>query len=101
MIRYLDRKHTDCSKWDNLGAMFGREDLQAMWVADMDFRCPDCVIEAIRQYTDFGVFGYYKPRPMFRPFWTGRKRTTAIVCSGTGFGLLPASSRRSTGCSRF
>ena len=65
MIRYVDRKHTDCSKWDNLGAMFGREDLQAMWVADMDFRCPDCVIEAIRQYADFGVFGYYKPRESY------------------------------------
>ena len=65
MIRYVDRKHTDCSKWDNLGAMFGREDLQAMWVADMDFRCPDCVIEAIRQYADFGVFGYYKPHEFY------------------------------------
>ena len=65
MIRYVDRKHTDCSKWDNLGAMFGREDLQAMWVADMDFRCPDCVIEAIRQYADFGVFGYYKPHESY------------------------------------
>ena len=61
MIRYLDRRHTDCSKWDNLGAMFGSDDLQAMWVADMDFRCPDCVMEALRAYTDFGVFGYYKP----------------------------------------
>ena len=64
-IQYLDRKHTDCSKWDNLDAMFGREDLQAMWVADMDFRCPDCVIEALREYTDFGVFGYYKPRESY------------------------------------
>ncbi len=65
MIRYLDRRHTDCSKWDNLGAMFGSDDLQAMWVADMDFRCPDCVIEALRAYTDFGVFGYYKPRDSY------------------------------------
>ena len=65
MIRYLDRRHTDCSKWDNLGTMFGSDDLQAMWVADMDFRCPDCVIEALRQYIDFGVFGYYKPRDSY------------------------------------
>ena len=65
MIRYLDRRHTDCSKWDNLGTMFGSDDLQTMWVADMDFRCPDCVIEALRQYIDFGVFGYYKPRDSY------------------------------------
>ena len=65
MIHYLDRRHTDCSKWDNLGAMFGSDNLQAMWVADMDFRCPDCVIEALRAYTDFGLFGYYKPRDSY------------------------------------
>ena len=61
-IQYVERKNTDCSKWDNLKDVFGEDGLQAMWVADMDFRCPDCVIEAIRDYADFGVFGYYKPR---------------------------------------
>ena len=61
-IQYVERKNSDCSKWDNLKDMFGEDDLQAMWVADMDFRCPDCVIKAIKDYADFGVFGYYKPR---------------------------------------
>ncbi len=64
-IQYVKRKNTDCSKWDNLKDMFGEDDLQAMWVADMDFRCPDCVIEAIRDYADFGVFGYYRPRDSY------------------------------------
>lgn len=64
-VQYVDRRNSDCSKWDDLEAVFGREQLQAMWVADMDFRCPDCVIEAIRRYADFGVFGYYKPRDSY------------------------------------
>lgn len=29
-----------------------------MWVADMDFRCPDAVIRALREFADHGVFGY-------------------------------------------
>jgi cystathionine beta-lyase len=31
----------------------------AMWVADMDFRPPDCVLEALRASVDHGVFGYF------------------------------------------
>ena len=30
-----------------------------MWIADMDFAAPECVREALREYVDFGVFGYY------------------------------------------
>lgn len=29
-----------------------------MWVADMDFRSPDCIIEALHQRVAHGVFGY-------------------------------------------
>ena len=28
--------------------MFGEEGLHAMWVADMDFRVPECVVSALR-----------------------------------------------------
>ena len=34
----VDRRGTNCEKWDMLGHYFGRDDLLAMWVADMDFR---------------------------------------------------------------
>ena len=39
-ILYVDRKGTHCEKWDGLGDRFGREDLLALWVADMDIRVP-------------------------------------------------------------
>ena len=53
-----DRKGTDCVKWDILGHKYGRDDLLAMWVADMDFAVPECVREALKEYSDFGVYGY-------------------------------------------
>lgn len=68
-VVFVDRRNTDCNKWDNLGAMFGEENLQAMWVADMDFKCPQCVTEAIGRYTEMGAFGYYKvPESYYRAF---------------------------------
>ena len=57
-MKYIDRKNTDCVKWDGLKREFGEEDLLAMWVADMDFACPDCVAEALKKYgaTPLGYF---------------------------------------------
>ena len=57
----IDRKGTDCFKWDALQSMYGRDDLTPMWVADMDFRSPDFVMEAIRRRCEHGVLGYTMP----------------------------------------
>ena len=57
----IERRGTDCFKWDALKAMYGREDLTPMWVADMDFRSPDFVMEAIRKRCDHEVLGYTMP----------------------------------------
>ena len=57
----IERKGTDCFKWDALPAMYGREDLTPMWVADMDFRSPDFVMEALRKRCDHEVLGYTMP----------------------------------------
>ena len=61
LIEYVDRKNTNSSKWDGLNKMFSRDDLLAMWVADMDFRVPECVTDALKDYIDIGAFGYYIP----------------------------------------
>ena len=37
----IDRKGTDCIKFDLLRERYGREDLMPLWVADMDFRTPE------------------------------------------------------------
>jgi cysteine-S-conjugate beta-lyase len=56
----IDRRGTRCSKWDMMEALFGvsPDDGLAMWVADMDFRPPDCVQKALERMLAHGVYGY-------------------------------------------
>ncbi len=49
----IDRRHSDSVKWNKYA-----EDVLPMWVADMDFRSPSCVLEALQQRVAHGVFGY-------------------------------------------
>lgn len=61
LLKYVDRKNTDCAKWDGLEHTFSRGDLLAMWVADMDIKVPECVSDALKNYINMGAFGYYVP----------------------------------------
>lgn len=54
----IDRCGTDSIKWDAVSARWGRSDLLPLWVADMDFRTPPFVIEAIKKRLDHEVLGY-------------------------------------------
>ncbi len=54
----IPRKGTDSYKYDMLKAVFGADDLLSMWVADMDFRTPACVLNAIQKTVDHGILGY-------------------------------------------
>jgi cystathionine beta-lyase len=57
----INRFGTHSVKWDMMEKIYGvpAEDGIAMWVADMDFRPPQCVANAIAKMQDQGVFGYY------------------------------------------
>jgi cystathionine beta-lyase len=50
----VDRRGTASEKWEK----YRDRDVIPMWVADMDFRSPPEVIEALRRRCDHGVFGY-------------------------------------------
>ena len=54
----VNRKGSNSVKWDNLKEVYGTEDILPMWIADMDFKAPDEVIEALQVKLDHGVFGY-------------------------------------------
>ncbi|MCR2823150.1 MalY/PatB family protein [Lederbergia panacisoli] len=54
----IDRKNTSSVKWDGMKAAFGKNELLPMWVADMDFRPPQEVIDAMKKRVEHGVFGY-------------------------------------------
>ena len=60
LVKYVDRKNTNCEKWDGLIDMYGQDNLLSMWVADMDFQVPECVITALQSYVSKGTFGYYR-----------------------------------------
>ena len=53
-----ERKGTYCVKYDMLDKYFGRDDLLPLWVADMDFRTPDFIINALKKRCEHPVFGY-------------------------------------------
>lgn len=59
---YLDeevcRLGTHCVKWDELEKCFGRADLTAAWVADMDFRTVPAVQEALTARAAHAIYGY-------------------------------------------
>ena len=54
----INRRGTDSVKWDGMVERWGRDDLIPMWVADMDFRTPPCVTEALKRKLEQGVLGY-------------------------------------------
>lgn len=54
----IDRRGTDSVKYDAVPERWGRNDLLPMWVADMDFRTPPFVVEALRKRLEHEVLGY-------------------------------------------
>jgi cystathionine beta-lyase len=59
--RAIDRRNTNCSKWDGVARVFGDKDLLPLWIADMDFRVAEPIIEAIRERLNHPIFGYTMP----------------------------------------
>jgi cystathionine beta-lyase len=53
----IDRRGTSSEKWDK----YRDRDIIPLWVADMDFRSPPAVIEALHERVSHGVFGYTAP----------------------------------------
>lgn len=53
-----DRRNTGSIKYDLARARGLPEDVLPMWVADMDFRSPECVVEALVERARHGIFGY-------------------------------------------
>jgi len=56
----IDRTGYHSAKWDSLKEIFGElsEDIISMWVADMEFKSPKPVIDALRKAIEHGIFGY-------------------------------------------
>ena len=57
----INRFGTHSVKWDMMEPIYGvpAKDGIAMWVADMDFRPPQCVADSIEKMHAHGLYGYY------------------------------------------
>ena len=55
----IDRRGTGTEKYAELQLMFGTDAIDyPLWVADMDFRTPDFVYEAIRKRLEHPILSY-------------------------------------------
>ena len=54
MLEYVNRKGSDCYKWDSECAAGSLP----LWIADMDFKAAAPIREAMQRRLDHGVFGY-------------------------------------------
>lgn len=95
----IDRRNTHSSKWDMMEKLYGvsPDEGIAMWVADMDFRPPDCVTQAVQAMVDHGIFGYFGDDRAYKAairWWMGTRHkwvvepewilTTNGLVNGTG-----------------
>ena len=54
----INRKNTNCAKYDGLEKYFGHTDLNPLWVADMDFKTPSFINDAIINAAKNSLYGY-------------------------------------------
>ncbi len=54
----VPREGTNCLKYDAREKFFGNADVLPLWVADMDFKTPDFIVDAIKKRAEHEIFGY-------------------------------------------
>lgn len=59
--KIIDRKGSGAIKTDALKERYGRDDLIALWVADMDFQTPDFIYKALKNRLEHQIYGYSAP----------------------------------------
>lgn len=71
----VPRKGTNSIKYDALDKIFGSADLLPLWVADMDFKTPDFIVDAIKKRAEHEIYGYtFKPDSYFDAIINWMKR---------------------------
>ena len=104
----INRLGTNSHKYDNLEKLFGLSPKKAlsMWTADMDFKAPDSVFQALNDLCANGIFGYYGGQESYnlavrewyksRHAWTIEPESISVVhglCAGIGIALRAFSNK--------
>ena len=77
----IERRGTDCVKYDLLDAYFGKADALPLWVADTDFRVPDFIMNALRERMNHEILAYsYRTDGFFQAIieWLDRRHNWQI-----------------------
>jgi cysteine-S-conjugate beta-lyase len=90
----IDRRNTGAIKLERCKTLFGTEDVLALWVADMDFRTPDFIMNAIRERLEHPILGYTMSPKNFHPLtvkWITEHHNWDIKNDWVGFlpGIVP------------
>ncbi|MCD2257191.1 pyridoxal phosphate-dependent aminotransferase [Lactobacillus sp. CC-MHH1034] len=76
----VDRHNTNSVKWDLLQDKYGDANLLAMWVADMEFKAPQAVQDALVARAQAGTFGYsFTPQSYYDAFINWQKRRHEVT----------------------
>ncbi len=59
---YINRKNTDSVKYDFAQEHGKPQDATPLWIADMDFKAPNCITNALIKRAEHGIFGYTQPK---------------------------------------
>jgi len=93
----IDRTNYHSVKWDELKTKFGDipKDVLPMWIADMEFRSPQPVIEAIKKANEHGIYGYTsRPDSYYQAIidWMERRHNWKVKKDWLAFspGVVPA-----------
>ncbi|MDX1285014.1 MAG: PatB family C-S lyase, partial [Draconibacterium sp.] len=63
----VPREGTNCLKYDAREWFFKTNDVLPLWVADMDFRTPDFIVDAIKTRAEHEIYGYtFRPDPYYQ-----------------------------------
>jgi len=90
----IDRRNTGAIKLERCKTLFGTEDVLPLWVADMDFRTPDFILDAIRERLEHPILGYTMSPKNFYPLtikWITDHHNWDVKREWVGFlpGIVP------------
>ncbi len=71
----VKREGTNCLKYDSRENVFGNGEVLPLWVADMDFKTPEFIIDALKKRLDHEILGYtFRPDSYFEAIVSWLKR---------------------------
>lgn len=90
----IPRNNTNCIKYDAIQDYFTTTDMLPMWIADMDFKSPPCIAEALRKRVEHEIYGYSVISAQWRPAiinWVSRRYNWTPKQEEIGFvgGIVP------------